>query len=65
MVLDLRMPLDVVLNEGDKVRIDLNMETFKHVMDYEKVGWNSQMEQVGRSILHLNRKKIFSTVSFS
>lgn len=44
-VADMSLPVDSCINVGDKVRLDLNIDTFKGLMqDYG--GWNEEMEKI-------------------
>lgn len=44
-VLDLSMPVDVEFNEGDRVRVDLNLDTYKPLLT-EYGGWIEDLEKV-------------------
>ncbi|XP_052821129.1 E3 ubiquitin-protein ligase MIB2-like isoform X2 [Mya arenaria] len=44
-VLDLTMPVDIHLCEGDRVRMDLNLDTFKPLLS-EHGGWIPELEKV-------------------
>ncbi|XP_053379613.1 E3 ubiquitin-protein ligase mind-bomb-like isoform X2 [Mercenaria mercenaria] len=44
-VLDLTMPVDIEFNVGDRVRVDLNLDTYKHLVS-ESGGWISDLEKV-------------------
>jgi hypothetical protein len=43
--IDLTMPVDVEFNEGDQVRVDLNLDTYKPLLT-EYGGWIPDLEKV-------------------
>lgn len=43
------MPVDMELNEGDRVIVDQNLETFKH-LSTEYGGWDPDVEKVRCSV---------------
>ena len=45
LISDLTMPVDVEFNEGDRVRVDLHIDTFRPLMT-EYGGWVADLENV-------------------